>query len=410
MSQPLADFLRPSSLADFIGQKELVGENGLIKKLLETGKIPSMIFWGPPASGKTSLANIISNTQNAEFISLSAVMQGKEDLKKVLKIAEQNKLQNKPTILFIDEIHRWNKAQQDALLPFVENGTITLIGATTENPSFSIISALLSRCRVIVFKPHSREDILEALQKAVEFLSKNLSKSDFNFDLKTLQILQQKTDLLDYIAKLSDGDLRFALNTLEIALEFARTNSLDLELIQKAAQKSLLYDKNGEEHYNLISAVHKSLRSSDATAGVYWIIRMLTAGEDPLYIARRLVRFASEDIGNANPNALLLANQVYIAVQNLGMPECETALVQLAEFLAKSPKNNSAYNALNLAKADVQKFGSLPVPLHFRNAPTKLMKNLGYGKNYQYDHDLPSKKSNQQAMPEGLEGREYFEV
>lgn len=408
MPQPLADFLRPSSLADFIGQKELVGENGLIKKLLETGKIPSMIFWGPPASGKTSLANIISNTQNAEFISLSAVMQGKEDLKKVLKTAEQNKLQNKPTILFIDEIHRWNKAQQDALLPFVENGTVTLIGATTENPSFSIISALLSRCRVIVFKPHSTQDILVALQKAVDLLSKNLVKNDFNFDPKPLQILQEKVDLLDYIASLSDGDLRFALNTLEITLEFARTNSLDLELIQKAAQKSLLYDKNGEEHYNLISAVHKSLRSSNPTAGVYWIIRMLTAGEDPLYIARRLVRFASEDIGNANPNALLLANQVYIAVQNLGMPECETALVQLAEFLAKSPKNNSAYTALNSAKADVQKFGSLPVPLHFRNAPTKLMKTLGYGKNYQYDHDLPSKKSDQQAMPEGLEGREYF--
>lgn len=408
MPQPLADFLRPSSLADFVGQKELVGENGLIKKLLETGKIPSMIFWGPPASGKTSLANIISNTQNAQFISLSAVMQGKEDLKKVLKTAEQNKLQNKPTILFIDEIHRWNKAQQDALLPFVENGTVTLIGATTENPSFSIISALLSRCRVIVFKPHSAQDILTALQKAVDLLRKNLVKNEFNFDPKSLQILQEKVDLLDYIASLSDGDLRFALNTLEITLEFARTNSLDLELIQKAAQKSLLYDKNGEEHYNLISAVHKSLRSSNPTAGVYWIIRMLTAGEDPLYIARRLVRFASEDIGNANPNALLLANQVYITVQNLGMPECETALVQLAEFLAKSPKNNSAYNALNLAKADVQKFGSLPVPLHFRNAPTKLMKNLGYGKNYQYDHDLPSKKSDQQAMPEGLEGREYF--
>jgi putative ATPase len=408
MPQPLADFLRPSSLADFIGQKELVGDNGLIKKFLETGKIPSMIFWGPPASGKTSLANIISNTQNAEFISLSAVMQGKEDLKKVLKIADQNKLENKPTILFIDEIHRWNKAQQDALLPFVENGTVTLIGATTENPSFSIISALLSRCRVIVFKPHSNQDILVALQKAVDLLSKNLVKNEFNFDQKALQILQEKVDLLDYIAKLSDGDLRFALNTLEIALEFARTNSLDLELIQKAAQKSLLYDKNGEEHYNLISAVHKSLRSSNPTAGVYWIVRMLTAGEDPLYIARRLVRFASEDIGNTNPNALLLANQVYIAVQNLGMPECETALVQLAEFLAKSPKNNSSYTALNLAKADVQKFGSLPVPLHFRNAPTKLMKNLGYGKNYQYDHDLPTKKSDQQAMPEGLEGREYF--
>jgi putative ATPase len=408
MPQPLADFLRPSSLADFIGQKELVGDNGLIKKLLETGKIPSMIFWGPPASGKTSLANIISNTQNAEFISLSAVMQGKEDLKKVLKIANQNKLENKPTILFIDEIHRWNKAQQDALLPFVENGTVTLIGATTENPSFSIISALLSRCRVIVFKPHSTQDILTALQKAVDLLSKNLVKNEFNFDPKALQILQEKVDLLNYIAKLSDADLRFALNTLEITLEFARTNSLDLELIQKAAQKSLLYDKNGEEHYNLISAVHKSLRSSNATAGVYWIIRMLTAGEDPLYIARRLVRFASEDIGNANPNALLLANQVYATVQNIGMPECETALVQLAEFLAKSPKNNSAYNALNLAKADVQKFGSLPVPLHFRNAPTKLMKNLGYGKNYQYDHDLPSKKSDQQAMPESLEGREYF--
>jgi putative ATPase len=388
--QPLAEILRPNNLSEFIGQEKLIGPDSIITKLIESDNIPSMIFWGPPASGKTSLARLIANHTKAEFLQLSAVMEGKEDFKKIIRQAEQNISYGRKTILFIDEIHRWNKAQQDALLPFVENGTITLIGATTENPSFSIISALLSRCRVFVFEPHTQANILEALSRATKVLN-----------------LKIESKYLEQIASLSDGDMRFALNTLEIAAKL-KHEAIDEQTIEAAAQKSILYDKNGEEHYNLISAVHKSLRSSNATAGVYWVVRMLVGGEDPLYIARRLVRFASEDIGNANPNALLLANQVYIACQNLGMPECETALVQLAEFLANSPKNNAAYTALNSAKADIAKYGALPVPLHFRNAPTKLMKNLGYGKGYQYDHDLENKKSDQQAMPDELMDRNYF--
>ena len=395
MTAPLAEVLRPTNLSDFIGQEHLVGKNAPIASFIASKNIPSMIFWGPPASGKTSLARIISQETEADFITISAVMQGKEDLKKVLVKAEQNALNNIQTILFIDEIHRWNKAQQDSLLPFVENGTIILIGATTENPSFSIISALLSRSRVFVFKPHTEQNIVEGLQLAIKKLELNPKNIP--------------GEILAQISQISDGDLRFAITTLEIALKLNPNELLTSEIVAKASQKSLLYDKNGQEHYDLISALHKSLRSSSPTSSVYWLVRMLQAGEDPLYLARRMLRFASEDIGNANPNALLLANQVYDAVKNLGMPECETALVQLAEFLAKSQKNNSSYKALNLAKNDTNKYGVLPVPLHLRNAPTKLMKDLDYGKNYQYDHDLASKKSDQQTMPDKLVGRNYFE-
>jgi putative ATPase len=389
--QPLAETLRPKDLTEFIGQGQLVGENGVIKALIEADSLPSMIFWGPPASGKTSLARLIANHTKAEFIQLSAVMEGKEEFKKVITVAQQNHSYDKKTILFIDEIHRWNKAQQDALLPYVENGTIVLIGATTENPSFSIISALLSRCRVFVFEPHSPQNITIALERASKIIDLAIS-----------------TELLEKIADLSDGDMRFALNTLEIAAKLS-PGGLDEATIEAASQKSLLYDKNGEEHYNLISAVHKSLRSSNPTAGVYWVMRMLQAGEDPLYLARRMLRFASEDIGNINPNALLLANQTYDACQKLGMPECETALIQLAEYLAKSPKSNASYMAASKAKKDIAKYGTLPVPLHFRNAPTKLMKELGYGKDYQYDHDLKNKKSDQQCLPDKLVGTDYFE-
>lgn len=395
MTQPLAEILRPATLTDFIGQEHLVGKNAPIASFIGSKNIPSMIFWGPPASGKTSLARIISTETEADFITISAVMEGKEELKKVLTKAKQNALENVQTILFIDEIHRWNKAQQDGLLPFVENGTIVLIGATTENPSFSIISALLSRTRVFVFKPHTEQNIALGLQIATKKLG---------LDPKNIP-----AEVLTQISQISDGDLRFAITTLEIALKLNPNQLLTSQIISQASQKSLLYDKNGEEHYNLISALHKSLRSSQATSSVYWLVRMLQAGEDPLYLARRMLRFASEDIGNANPNALLLANQVFDAVKNLGMPECETALVQLAEFLAKSPKNNNSYKALNLAKNDVIKYGVLPVPLHLRNAPTKLMKELNYGKNYQYDHNLPNKKSDQQTMPDKLVDRNYFE-
>jgi putative ATPase len=387
---PLADTLRPTTLAGFIGQSDLVGSSGPIKLMIEKQKVASMIFWGPPASGKTTLAHIIAKELDCDFYNLSAVMDGKEELKNILSKAQDtsNLLKKTTSILFIDEIHRWNKAQQDALLPYVEKGAIILIGATTENPSFSVNSALLSRCRVFVFKAHNLEDIVTGLDRGAKKLN-----------------LKIKPDLLDYIATLSDGDLRFALTTLEICHSLG---PITRESIEQASQKSLMYDTNGEEHYNLISAVHKSMRASDPTASVYWTMRMLQAGEDPLYLARRMLRFASEDIGNSNPNALLLANQVYDAVKNLGMPECETALVQLAQYLANSIKDNSAYTASSQAKSDIQKYGTLPVPLHLRNAPTKLMKDLEYGKGYIYDHSVVGKKSGQQCMPDKLRDQNYF--
>ncbi len=389
--QPLAFRMRPTKLEDFVGQANIVGETGPLRSMIEANSIPSMIFWGPPGTGKTTLAEIIATTVDAEFYRLSAVTDGKEALKKVVQIAEKNEQYHKKTILFIDEIHRWNKAQQDALLPYVESGSITLIGATTENPSFTVISPLLSRSRVFIFSSHSVEDIANRLQKAAKELEIELSN-----------------DLAIYIANLANGDMRFAINSLELAVELSQKKPLTKEIVEAAMQKFLRYDKSGEEHYNIISAVHKSLRSSNASAAVYWIVRMLEAGEDPLYIARRLVRFASEDIGNSQPNALLLANLVFDTCKNLGMPECGVALVQLAEYLAKAPKNNSAYVAYTEAVKDVQKLGNLPVPLHIRNAPTKLMKDVGYGKGYQYDHDLPGKKSNQECFPDELKGRNYF--
>jgi putative ATPase len=384
---PLATSLRPENLEAFIGQEHLVGNNGPIKKFIEAGKIPSMIFWGPPGSGKTTLAEIISKTSGYHFVRLSAVTDGKDALKKVIASISNDK----KTILFIDEIHRWSKLQQDALLPHVESGDITLIGATTENPSFTVISPLLSRARVFVFNPHTPENINSALKKASEYLK-----------------LEADDEAISFLSDVSNGDLRFALNTLEIAKNTSKDNKVSKSDIEAASQKFLMYDKNGEEHYNIISAVHKSLRSSNATAGVYWVSRMLVAGEDPLYVARRLIRFASEDIGNANPNALLLANVVYDTCSKIGMPECEVALIQLAEYLANSVKNNSAYTASQLAKEDIKRTGNLPVPTHLRNAPTKLMKELGYGKGYQYDHNLKTKKSDQQCMPDGLTERDYF--
>lgn len=391
MDQPLAFRMRPSNLVDFVGQKEIVGEKGPLKSFIESGNIPSMVFWGPPGTGKTTLAEIIAQTVNADFHRLSAVTEGKDALKKIIVIAKHNSTTGKRTILFIDEIHRWNKAQQDALLPFVESGMVTLIGATTENPSFTVISPLLSRSRVFIFKEHTVEDIKTRLQQAAELLNASLPD-----------------ELGTYIAELANGDMRFALTSFELAAQIAGKRKVTKEIIEAAMQKFLRYDKQGEEYFNIISAVHKSLRSSNPSAAVYWVVRMLHAGEDPLYIARRLVRFASEDIGNAQPNALLLANQVFDTCKNLGMPECGVALAQLAEYLAKAPKNNSAYVAYQQAEADVKKYGNLPVPLHIRNAPTKLMKDIGYGEGYEYDHDVPGKKSSQECMPEELKGRNYY--
>jgi putative ATPase len=358
---------------------------------LEAGKVTSMIFWGPPASGKTTLAEIIANTTNAEFLRLSAVIDGKADLKKILDQAAVNREQDKQTILFIDEIHRWNKAQQDALLPYVESGDIALIGATTENPSFTVISPLLSRSRVFVFKNHTVEELMLGITRGVNELK-----------------LKVKDDIVRFLAELSNGDLRFALNTLEISSQISKNKTISKTEIEAASQKFLRYDRNGEEHYNIISAVHKSLRSSNASGAAYWIMRMLAAGEDPLYVARRMLRFASEDIGNANPNALLLANQVFETCQKLGMPECDVALVQLAEYLANSKKSNKAYVAANKIRQDIEKYGNLEVPMHIRNAPTKLMKEIGYGDGYEYDPDLPSGKSSQQLLPDKLKDKDYF--
>ncbi len=391
MQQPLAFRMRPVSLDDFVGQQEIVGENGPLKSFIDSENIPSMIFWGPPGTGKTTLAEIIAQTVNADFHRLSAVTEGKDALKKVIVQAQKNSIENKKTILFIDEIHRWNKAQQDALLPFVESGAVILIGATTENPSFSVISPLLSRSRVFIFKEHQIPDIITRLSSAAKLLDVSVSE-----------------EIVAYIAELANGDMRFALTSFELATQLAGKKELTKKIVEDAMQKFLRYDKLGEEHYNIISAVHKSLRSSNPSAAVYWIVRMLTAGEDPMYIARRLVRFASEDIGNAQPNALLLANQVLDTCKNIGMPECGVALVQLAEYLAKAPKSNASYMAYQKATEDVKRYGNLPVPIHFRNAPTKFMKEIGYGKGYEYDHDVEGKKSTQECFPDELKGRDYY--
>lgn len=394
MIEPLASKYRPSTLTDFVGQNHLIGEKGPILQFIQNKTLPSMIFWGPPGTGKTTLAYIISQDLFYDFHKLNAISSGKSTLMNIIKIAMNNRLYNKGTIIFIDEIHRWNKAQQDVLLPYVEKGIITLIGATTENPSFRINGALLSRTKVFVFKQHTEADIATYLQKILE---------------KEYPDIKCSSKIIEKMAQLSNGDLRSGLNILQITAQLS-TNSKKIadEILSNAVQKQIYYDRAGEEHYNLISALHKSLRSSNPDASSYWLHRMLEGGEDPLYIARRLVRFASEDIGLADNNAVVLANTIYDVCHKLGMPECGVHLTHLVIYLAKAPKDNTAYRVENSVKEDVKKHGNLEVPLHLRNAPTKLMKELEYGKGYEYDHDLVTKISTQECMPDILKGRKYI--
>lgn len=401
MFEPIPSKFRPETLDEFIGQQHLVGKNMPIRNFIESGNIPSMIFWGPPGTGKTTLANIISKSVNANIHKLSAVMAGKTQLMEIVDQAisenKDNKLfESKKTILFLDEIHRWNKSQQDSLLPYVEKGIIILIGATTENPSFSLNPALLSRARVFTFKKHTSEDVKKYLLYLIEKVKLETPTLDYD------------PDVIELIAKSSDGDLRTSGNILETAIYLSNGNKINKDTLKNALENFLQYEKTGEDHYNIISAVHKSLRDSDATAAVYWVVRMLQAGDDPLYICRRLLRFASEDIGNAMPNAVVLANSVFESCQKLGRPECDIFIVQLVEYLAKAPKSNAAYMALSQAQSDVSEFGSLPVPLNIRNGVTKLMKDLGYGKGYKYAHDFKNAKVNQQHLPDELKNRNYF--
>ncbi len=388
-NKPLADRLRPLKLEDFLGQEEIVGENKLLREAIENDNIPSMIFWGPPGTGKTTLALIIAQKTNSEFIKISAVSSGLKDLREIIEKAEINHRLGKKTILFIDEIHRWNKTQQDALLPHIESGLIILIGATTENPSFEVQGALLSRVRVFVFKQLDDKSIEKIIKRGMKSISVRANKKS-----------------IDFLISISNGDARVALNILEYAS--TQSKEIDIDIIKEAAQKtSLVYDKNGEEHYNIISALHKSMRGSDANAALYWLARLVEGGEDPLYIARRIIRFAAEDIGLANSRALDLAVNVYNACHYIGYPECDVVLAEAVVYMAKSKKSNELYVAYNKAKEDIEKTGNLGVPLHLRNATTKLMDEIGYGKGYKYSPDYKYEE-NQEYMPEKLKNRKYF--
>ena len=401
--QPLASRLRPQTLDEFYGQKHLLGEGKVLRRLIESDKIGSMIFWGPPGVGKTTLARIIANRTKANFIDFSAVTSGIKEIKQVMEQAEKSRMFGEKTILFIDEIHRFNKAQQDAFLPFVEKGSIILIGATTENPSFEVNGALLSRCKVFVLQALKTEDMTELLSRAIT--------DERGFGKQKVEI---SNELLEVIASFANGDARSALSTLEMAvlngeLTEDGTTIVTKETIEQCtSKKSLLYDKSGEEHYNLISALHKSMRNSDPDAAVYWLARMLEAGEDPIYVARRVTRFASEDIGLADPRALEIAVAAFHACHFIGMPECSVHLTEAVVYMSMAPKSNSLDVAYAMAKKDALTMLAEPVPLVIRNAPTKLMKELDYGKGYQYAHDYEDKLTNMQCLPDSLLGREYY--
>ncbi len=400
--QPLAARLRPTTLDDIVGQRHLIGPGKILRRIIESDGVSSMIFWGPPGVGKTTLAHVIARTTKSSFIEFSAVTSGIKEIRAVMQKAEQNRALGERTIVFVDEIHRFNKAQQDAFLPFVEKGSIVLIGATTENPSFEVNSALLSRCRVFVLKGLTEEDILDLLKRA-------LVKPE-GFGGQDIDI---GGEALSMIARFANGDARTALSILEMAVlngDFdGERTAVTPETVEQCTQrKSLLYDRNGEEHYNIISALHKSMRNSDPDAAVYWLARMLEAGEDPLYVARRVTRFASEDVGLADPRALQIAVAAYQACHYIGMPECTVHLTEAVVYLSLAPKSNAMETAYLAARQDALEQLSEPVPLNIRNGVTQLMRNEGYGKDYQYAHDTAEKLTDMQCLPDSLEGREYY--
>ena len=401
--QPLASRMRPKDLSEFVGQQHLVGEGKILRQMIERDTIPSMILWGPPGVGKTTLANVVANATKAEFVNFSAVTSGIREIKEIMARAEAGRSLGVRTVLFVDEIHRFNKAQQDAFLPYVEQGSIILVGATTENPSFEVNSALLSRCKVFVLKGIGEDDLVSLLRRALD--------EERGFGRLGVRV---SDDTLRKIARFANGDARNALGTLETAVANAEFDGdspvvTDETVAQCVGKKALMYDKHGEEHYNIISALHKSMRNSDPDAAVYWLARMLEGGEDPLYIARRCIRFASEDVGLADPNALLLATTVWDACRNLGVPECNVHLTQIVVYLALAPKSNAMEMAYMKAAEDARGMIAEPVPLNIRNAPTKLMKELDYGRGYVYAHDTAEKMARMSCLPDSLDGRRYYE-
>ncbi len=399
--QPLADRMRPQKLDDIVGQEHLLAKDKSLRLAIENGKLHSLILWGPPGTGKTTLSRMIANYCDAEFISLSAVLSGVKDIREAVSRAQQYQQQGKPSILFVDEVHRFNKSQQDAFLPYVEDGTFTFIGATTENPSFELNNALLSRARVYVLKSINEDDLVQVLKRALNDTEKGLGNKNIQVD----------DDVLSLLGQVADGDARRALNLLEIASDLTDNNIIDKETIKSISGENLRrFDNHGEAFYDQISALHKSVRGSAPDAALYWLVRMLDGGCDPLYLARRVVRMASEDIGNADPRALTLAMQAWDVLERLGSPEGELALAQAVLYLASAAKSNAVYKAYNQARADIKQYASAEVPVHLRNAPTKLMKELGYGKEYRYAHDEPEAyAAGESYFPETMPEMNYYQ-